>query len=546
MSTITSILLVDDDAAMLRLLARWLELAGYRVRTARDGNEACAAIELECPQIVITDWEMPGMDGHELCRWVRSQSLPHYVYLMLLTVRSGLEDLVRGLESGADDFLKKPIDKDELLARLRSGSRVLELEQRLGVLARCDALTGLTSRRTFFEFLNREWSRSQRYHFPLSCVMVDIDFFKRINDLHGHAVGDEVIRRVGAALAEGCRNSDVVSRYGGEEFCLLLPETSEDNAAIWANRMRQRLADLKFQVGDKEVQITASLGVAQRMDDMASPEQLIDMADQALMVAKRSGRDRVVTYHSLSEAKPKSTSSTSPAVLLQDVPARQVMTTLVAGLHQEDTVDIASRHFLRFRITIAPVVDDDGKLVGVLSEKDVMAAMLQANWWQLRIADVMKTNVVCYEEDTPALSIYEFLCRVTLRAAVIVKNGVPSGLITRGSVLRYFINCLSVRGQLRGGGEEADGVAVTKSSAAEVRRRILQTVRAVNDEALDLRERLAEVEQDSPTPQSVASELVPCLVGGASRIQELANDLLACSRFAGEVAEQAEHAVLLG
>jgi hypothetical protein len=185
--------------------------------------------------------------------------------------------------------------------------------------------------------------------------------------------------------------------------------------------------------------------------------------------------------------------------------------------------------------------------VGVLSEKDVMAAMLQANWWQLRIADVMKSNVVCYEEETPALSIYEFLCRVTLRAAVIVKNGCPTGLITRGSLLRYFINSLSVRGQLRGAGVEADQeAAAAQSSAAEVRRRILQTVRAVNDEALDLRERLADVQQVGSNSQSVAAELVPCLVGGASRIQELANDLLACSRFAGELAEQAEHAVLLG
>lgn len=538
-SNITSVLLVDDDPAMLRLLARWLEVAGYAVRTASDGNEAKIAIESQCPQIIVTDWEMPGLDGHELCRWVRAQTLPHYVYLMLLTVRSGLDDLVRGLDSGADDFLKKPIDRDELIARLRSAGRVLELEQRLSILARCDGLTGLPSRRTFFEFLQREWSRSQRYHFPLSCVMVDIDYFKRINDLYGHAAGDEVIRRVGECLADGCRNSDVVCRYGGEEFCLLLPETNEDNAAIWANRIRQRLSEMVIEYGDQNLHITASFGIAQRMDDTTSPEQLVDMADQALLVAKRSGRDRVVNFHLLADAKPKSTNSTSPSVLLQDVAARQVMTTLVAGLHQEDTVDVALRHFLRFRIAIAPVVDGDGKLVGVLSEKDVMAAMLQANWWQLKIADVMKTNVVCYEEDTPALSIYEFLCRVTLRAAVIVKHGAPTGLITRGSLLRYFINSLGVSGQLPTDGECSTSTA--KSPATDMQRRILQTVQAVNDEALDLRERLAAVDEDD-----LSQELIPCLVGGASRIQELANDLLACSRFAGELATSTEHAMLLG
>lgn len=541
----TSILLVDDDPAMLRLLARWLELAGYQVATARDGQEAKLAIEAKCPQIIVTDWEMPGVDGLEVCRWVRTQQLPHYVYLVLLTVRGGLEDLVRGMEAGADDFLKKPIDKNELLARLLSARRVLELERRLGQLARCDALTGLPARRTFFEFLQREWSRSQRYHIPLACVMVDIDFFKRINDLHGHPAGDEVIRRVGQTLLEGCRNSDVVSRYGGEEFCILLPETNAENAAIWANRMRQKLAALTVEVDGKQLQITASLGIAERMSDTATPEQLVDMADQALLVAKRSGRDRVVNFHTLSDAKSPSTISTSPAVLLQDVSAKQVMTTLVAGLYQHDTVDVASRHFLRFRITLAPVVDDDGQLVGVLSEKDVMAAMLQPQWWQLKIADVMKSNVVCYEEDTPALSIYEFLCRVTLRAAVIVKNGTPTGLITRGSLLRYFINSLSVGGQLPGAGDTGQPVTRSNQTAGDVTRRIRQTVRAVNDEARDLRERLEELHADEPTGRHNA-ELVPCLVGGASRIQELVNDLLACSRFAGEQREPAELALLLG
>ena len=309
--------------------------------------------------------------------------------------------------------------------------------------------------------------------------------------------------------------------------------------------MRQRLAALSVEIDGKQLQITASLGIAERMSDTANPEQLVDMADQALLVAKRSGRDRVVNFHRLSEAKSRSTSSTSPAVLLQDVSAKQVMTTLVAGLYQHDTVDVASRHFLRFRITLAPVVDDDGRLVGVLSEKDVMAAMLQPQWWQLKIADVMKTNVVCYEEDTPALNIYEFLCRVTLRAAVIVKNGTPTGLITRGSLLRYFMNSLSVGGQMPGVGDVGVTVAKSNQTAEDITRRIRQTVRAVNDEARDLRERLEDLPSDESTGRQSA-ELVPCLVGGASRIQELVNDLLACSRFAGEQIEPSEHAILLG
>ena len=535
-TSVTSILLVDDVPAILRLLARWLEQAGYKVSTACDGYEAKLAIERECPHIVITDWEMPHVDGLELCRWVRQQDLPHYVYLLFLTVRGGLHDLVRGLESGADDFLKKPIDKDELLARIRSARRVLELEERLGVLARSDSLTGLASRRTFFEVLGREWSRSQRHRFPLACVMVDIDYFKRINDSHGHATGDEVLRRVAECLSAGCRTSDIVSRHGGEEFCLLLPETSEHKAEIWAERMRQKLAALTVNAGGKTIQITASLGISQRMSDTASPEQLVDMADQAMIVAKRSGRDRVVTFSSLALATPRPTCNSSPSVLLQDVLARQVMTTLVAGLDQTDTVDVASRYFLRFRISIAAVVDDDGKLVGVLSEKDVMAVMLQPEWWKLQIKEVMKPNVVCYEEETPALAIYEFLCRVTLRAAVIVKQGRPTGLITRGSLLRFFTNTLNVGSEISGLDRLDAGRSLGSIATEDMRRRVLQIVRAVNDEALDLRERL----------DIVADDLVPCLVGGASRIQELANDLLACSRTVNEQVEPTVQGALLG
>jgi CBS-domain-containing membrane protein len=328
---------------------------------------------------------------------------------------------------------------------------------------------------------------------------------------------------------------DVVSRYGGEEFAILLPQTTEENALLWANRIRERLAGLAIRAGGRNLQVTASFGVAERMSDTASPEQLVDMADQALIVAKRSGRDRCVAFQELNDNRSLASSS-SPAELLQNVSARQVMTTLVAGLDQDDTVEVASRYFLRFRIAIAPVINAAGTLVGVLSEKDVMAAMLQPEWWKLRIANVMKANVVCYEEETPALAIYEFLCRVTLRAAVIVKHGIPTGLITRGSLLRFFTNALAVQGHLLGDGASTFAATNERTGASEARRRILQTVAAVGDEALDLQQRLDEAQAD----------LVPSLVGGASRIQELANDLLACSRLAGESANTSEQPLLLG
>ncbi|MBW3598131.1 MAG: diguanylate cyclase, partial [Planctomycetes bacterium] len=187
------VLLVDDDPATLGELTRWLEPAGYRVRGVRDGRAALAAMEAQCPQFLVTDWEPPSVSGREICRWVRSRELPHYVYTVVLTARSRADGLVQGLEAGADDFLTKPAQQDELLARLRAGGRVLELENRLCRLAQRDSLTGLYTQRTFFELLTKEWARSRRYHIPVACVMIDIDYFKRINDTFGHQAGDEAI-----------------------------------------------------------------------------------------------------------------------------------------------------------------------------------------------------------------------------------------------------------------------------------------------------------------------------------------------------------------
>src|SRR5262249_36724351 len=201
-------------------------------------------------------------------------------------------DMLKGLDAGAHDFLKKPVDRNELLARIRAGSRVMELEQRLSLLANTDGMTGLATRRVLFDNLRREWSRCERYHTPLSSVMIDIDFFKRINDIHGHQAGDEVLRQVGQLLSAARRNCDFIGRYGGEEFCGVLPDTTEQQAVQWAERVRSQIAELRISVNDLKLDITASFGVAQRLADTSTPEMLVDMADQALVVAKRSGRDR--------------------------------------------------------------------------------------------------------------------------------------------------------------------------------------------------------------------------------------------------------------
>jgi two-component system, cell cycle response regulator len=293
------VLIGDDDPAILRLLSRWLQKAGYPTRTAADGQEALEAIQQECPSFVITDWEMPRVNGPELCRRVREMNLPHYVYILFLTVRTAPSEVITGLDIGADDFLGKPVAEGELLARMRSGTRLLELERRLSLMAHTDSLTGLLTQRAFYTSLEKEWHRSRRSNLPLSCAMMDVDFFKQVNDTLGHPAGDAVLKAVSRLLAENCRASDTICRYGGEEFSVMLPETNEANAMRWAQRVRSRLAELRLPGKLQSVRVTCSFGVAQCPAESENSEELVDLADQALLEAKRAGRDRVVRYDSL-------------------------------------------------------------------------------------------------------------------------------------------------------------------------------------------------------------------------------------------------------
>jgi len=523
-SATPSVLLVDDDPAVLRLLTQWLKKAGYRVTQAEDGRQALLEVERECPDFLITDWAMPEMNGLELCERVRQLNLPHYVYILFLTAKSSSDEKVAGLEAGADEFLTKPVEQGELLARMRSGSRVLALERRLSQMARTDPLTGVPTRRAFYEGLLREWTRSTRHKLPLSCVMVDLDFFKRINDIHGHPAGDQVLKAVSELLTQSCRGSDFICRHGGEEFCVMLPETNEHGAVLWAERVRKRMASLEIAAGAKRLKITASFGAAQKHEDTHTPEELVDQADQALLCAKQSGRDRVVRFEALTDGGSLTLEdSNKHGDLFDGVTARHVMTPMVACLREDETVGRAAEYFLRLRISSNPVVGADGKLAGILSEKDVMAALVSLDWWRKPVREVMKPNVICYEEDTPIRSIYEFICRVAIRCVVIVKEGRVTGTISRGTLLRWFRNLVITKGLL-----ESDELPELPRDLAPhcSQERLAETARELELQASRLQKHCGEDTED----------LVPYVVGGASRMQELVNDLLAYSRHANETA----------
>jgi len=294
------ILIADDDLVSSKILERALVRLGHETVVVNDGPEAInALLAPDCPRMAILDWMMPGADGLEVCRAIRERAT-HYGYLILLTARDRHEDLVAGLDSGADDFLTKPFDLGELRSRIRSGTRVLELQEgllnardALSVLATRDDLTGLWNRRMIVEHLIRELPRATQEKRPLAIAMVDVDGFKQINDEHGHPVGDKVLREVAARMRLALREYDAIGRYGGEEFLVVLPGCDAETGIAAAERVRTQVAGQPLATDCGSLQVRVSVGVAWTEPGVVSCTDLIKSADDALYRAKTSGRNRV-------------------------------------------------------------------------------------------------------------------------------------------------------------------------------------------------------------------------------------------------------------
>lgn len=294
------VLIAEDEVVSRKLLEATLVRLGHEVVAVGDGTTAIEALmATDGPQLAILDWMMPGADGLDVCRAVRKKSGP-YVYTIVLTARGGVEDMLTGLDAGADDFLTKPFNAQELTARLRSGMRVLELQR--GLLdaqealrrhATLDHLTGLWNRRMLLEQLDRELNRVRREKRPLSVIMVDIDRFKSVNDTHGHAAGDDVIRATARTLQSQVREYDFVGRYGGEEFIILVPGCDTNDARTIAERVRARVEADPIVTGKESLRVTASFGLASTAVAGLDPSALIQAADEALYRAKTGGRNRV-------------------------------------------------------------------------------------------------------------------------------------------------------------------------------------------------------------------------------------------------------------
>jgi len=300
-----TVLLAEDDPVTRMLLTRQLKKAGFEVEAVSDGASALQRFRQKYYPFLLTDWEMPEMDGIALCKAVREMLFEGYVYTLLLTARDSKEHIIAGLEAGADDYLTKPIHEAELVARLNTGRRILRLEQSLRAasqenrwLSITDALTGAYNRRHLMEQLPREVERCRRYRHPLAVVLCDIDHFKRVNDSFGHGVGDAVLQLFVERIRFLTRGtSDWVARYGGEEFVIVLPETPLQGGLTAAEKIRAAFAAAPLSTPGGDLSITASFGVAAiDCEDSSleiSPDRLMRCADECLYDAKQKGRNRV-------------------------------------------------------------------------------------------------------------------------------------------------------------------------------------------------------------------------------------------------------------
>ena len=296
------ILIADDEETVLQLLDSLLTKWGFETVLCGNGKDAWEIIQQEdAPDILLLDWIMPDMNGVELCRKVRELKKEPSPYIMILTAKDKKEDIIEGIESGADNYITKPFFPHELKVRIQAGQRMVELQQellrtrdQLQIEATHDSLTGILNRRAIFESLETEIGRSHRSGKTLSIVMIDIDHFKQVNDTYGHQAGDQVLRLVTEKIKKDIRPYDSIGRYGGEEFMMILPECHVDMAFKTVDRIRIDVENLYLDTPQGKLSVTISAGIRQiPIGELRDSDTAVKAADKALYRAKNNGRNRV-------------------------------------------------------------------------------------------------------------------------------------------------------------------------------------------------------------------------------------------------------------
>jgi two-component system, cell cycle response regulator len=296
-----TVLVVDDSPVARKLVEHALEGDEYHLLAARTGQEALAVFAEHKPGIVITDWLMPDLTGVQLCERIRAEFSSRFTYIIILTGVSDKSKVVKGLKAGADDYVTKPFNAEELAARVNSGRRIVELHREIEAknlileqLALTDSLTNLPNRRAIEEWGRRQLTGALRHKFPFWVVMIDVDQFKTVNDTFGHDAGDTVLRTFAEIIRRNSRQCDICGRVGGDEFLVVMTFADQNGVRIATERIRQQVEAHRFSFQGREIRVTASIGIAgTRQSQESDFGRMMVQADVALYSAKRQGRNRV-------------------------------------------------------------------------------------------------------------------------------------------------------------------------------------------------------------------------------------------------------------
>lgn len=462
---IIRVLLVEDDVGDAILVERTLlrcqqQFSLHRCECLEDALTNLADDEFD---VALLDLSLP--DSFGLSALDRIQERAPDIPIVVLT---GLADdnlAMQSLEQGAQDYIVKGNATAELLERtLRYAVQRQQIQtenrcllEKMEELAQQDPLTGVMNRHSFTESLEREWKRAERHRHPLACVVVDIDFFKRVNDTFGHTAGDRALREVAKTLCLNSRGSDYVCRLGGEEFCVLLPETDEVAALVWAERVRHEISELLIPVDRDELRVTASLGVATCREGSSKPQMLVDQADEAMFVAKQLGRDQVISFGRL-----RVLDRSEPSQIWHAVTAAELMSPLAVSLAPYQSIREAIQVLQSGPADSIPVISEEGKLVGAIGPGDIMAATLTSGHLEGTVGQLMQTQLVTYTPETAAREVCEFLCRAAVRQVFVVDGTQLHGAIRRANFVRWLGN--SMQTQESGRSEALTNVAPAQNS----------------------------------------------------------------------------------
>ncbi len=436
-------LIVAEDRKQLRRLSKFLNTFGYETQQVADPHHVSLLLKTYAPDFLILDGGVDLTPAFSICRAAAGSDDSPAPYILLMLESPQVRDLSAALQVGVDDFLAKPVDYGEILARLRSGTRRREFERRFHDQSGLDAHTGLPNRGVFCSRLREAAAAKENG----VCVLMEVDFHAQINADREWLIGRDILREVAAKLLEGCGKDDLVASFGNGRFGVFLPAAAEAEAQAWSERIRYILNDIEFDFGDEKRRVTVSSGmISFNGGESPDVEAVLDKAANALLVAQRSGYNYVADSRECDAEAKAWTDLAAPGIIFEHTTARDVMTPCTLTLRPEDSIDRADRGFRRHQTNLLPVVNAKNVLQGVLTADSLLE---HDSTEAYRVRDLMLHDVKRFEEDESFEKLKDFFAKDSRQFAVVVRQGRPTGWITPGNLLALgtFLNADTFRSE---------------------------------------------------------------------------------------------------